>query len=422
MQTTTADLTGGRSTGGAGRARLGPLEPTGIGRSQDEPPGFGGLHEIHTPFPRRPPTDPNGPPMTPVTPPRRRAVGRALAKGAAELAAGLPRLDVADRRGQRALDRWFASWSEQLRGLPRRRVDRARARACRRSGRPRRHWQQTIAADLAAIDHLVGALGDALGIVGDGSRRPHRVVGSGRRRSPSSSPCSCAARCPSTAASRRRTRADLSAGESQGGSTEALSGSSATWRAHRAEPARPARAGPERAGRAGRRPGRRRRGGGGWLDRSGCPMWRRRRPDDGRVAHSTKVGCPGSSPATASPRARRGQVRARSGRRSGSPRSPADETWSRHVVGVLDEACWYAVDVPAGADPSDGAAVDLGRYHGRAGEDAWLAAGRAVQLVEWDRTHRYCGRCGTPTEPAARERAMRCPACGLPPSLGWRRR
>jgi NAD+ diphosphatase len=92
---------------------------------------------------------------------------------------------------------------------------------------------------------------------------------------------------------------------------------------------------------------------------------------------------------------------------------PSDHTWTRHVVGVLDETCWYAVDVPAGADPSDGAAVDLRAYHGRAGEDAWLAAGRAVQLVEWARTHRYCGRCGTPTEPAPREQAMTCPACGL---------
>src|SRR6188472_2824091 len=92
---------------------------------------------------------------------------------------------------------------------------------------------------------------------------------------------------------------------------------------------------------------------------------------------------------------------------------PADPDWPRHVVGVLDGTGRYAVDVPAGTDPSDGAAVDLYGYHGRAGEAAWLAAGRAVQLVEWGRTHRFCGRCGTPTEPAAGERAMRCPACGL---------
>jgi NAD+ diphosphatase len=91
----------------------------------------------------------------------------------------------------------------------------------------------------------------------------------------------------------------------------------------------------------------------------------------------------------------------------------ADPSWRTHVVGVLDGAVWHAVDVPAGEDPSDGAGVDLFGYHGRAGEAAWLAAGRAVQLVEWGRTHRFCGRCGTPTEPAEGERAMRCPACGL---------
>lgn len=39
-------------------------------------------------------------------------------------------------------------------------------------------------------------------------------------------------------------------------------------------------------------------------------------------------------------------------------------------------------------------------------------AGRAAQLIEWDRAHRYCGVCGTPTERLEHERARRCPACG----------
>src|SRR2546421_7372393 len=49
----------------------------------------------------------------------------------------------------------------------------------------------------------------------------------------------------------------------------------------------------------------------------------------------------------------------------------------------------------------------------RLDEAEWTLAGRAVQLTEWDRTHRFCGRCATPTEPAPGERARRCPACGL---------
>ena len=92
---------------------------------------------------------------------------------------------------------------------------------------------------------------------------------------------------------------------------------------------------------------------------------------------------------------------------------PADPEWPVHFLGMLDdEACW-GVDVPHGEDPSYGAATDLFSYYGRASEPEWLVAGRAVQLVEWGRTHRFCGRCGTATEVQEHERAMKCPACGL---------
>ena len=46
-------------------------------------------------------------------------------------------------------------------------------------------------------------------------------------------------------------------------------------------------------------------------------------------------------------------------------------------------------------------------------DDGLLAvAGRAYQIAEWARTHRFCGSCGTPTEHVAGERCARCPACG----------
>jgi NAD+ diphosphatase len=46
-------------------------------------------------------------------------------------------------------------------------------------------------------------------------------------------------------------------------------------------------------------------------------------------------------------------------------------------------------------------------------DDAHFAlAGRAIQLLDWDRSHRYCGRCATPTEAKSGERARACPACG----------
>jgi NAD+ diphosphatase len=84
-------------------------------------------------------------------------------------------------------------------------------------------------------------------------------------------------------------------------------------------------------------------------------------------------------------------------------------------VGTLFERHCWAVDED-GSPPGlydDAAYVDLMRLFGEADEPTWAAAGRAVQLVEWARNHRYCGRCGSPTEESPGERARRCPACGL---------
>ena len=92
---------------------------------------------------------------------------------------------------------------------------------------------------------------------------------------------------------------------------------------------------------------------------------------------------------------------------------PADGSWGRHFLGLLDGQAMWGIDVPFGTDPADGAAADLFSYYGMASENEWLVAGRAVQIVEWARTHRFCGRCATPTELAPGERAMKCPKCGL---------
>ena len=46
-------------------------------------------------------------------------------------------------------------------------------------------------------------------------------------------------------------------------------------------------------------------------------------------------------------------------------------------------------------------------------DDHFALAGRALQLLQWDRDHRFCGRCGTPTTPRREERVRVCPACKL---------
>ena len=45
-------------------------------------------------------------------------------------------------------------------------------------------------------------------------------------------------------------------------------------------------------------------------------------------------------------------------------------------------------------------------------EELLAVAGRAYQIAEWARTHRFCGACSTPTVHVQGERCVRCPACG----------
>ena len=52
-------------------------------------------------------------------------------------------------------------------------------------------------------------------------------------------------------------------------------------------------------------------------------------------------------------------------------------------------------------------------FFGRLEEEFVWIAGRANQLVDWNRSHQFCGRCGHPTRDAQNERAKSCPRCGL---------
>ena len=76
--------------------------------------------------------------------------------------------------------------------------------------------------------------------------------------------------------------------------------------------------------------------------------------------------------------------------------------------------CWaaeVATDAPA---PAAGHSWEGLRTLFTVLEDAHFAlAGRALQLVDWDRTHQFCGRCGTRTAAKRDERSRVCPACKL---------
>ena len=82
----------------------------------------------------------------------------------------------------------------------------------------------------------------------------------------------------------------------------------------------------------------------------------------------------------------------------------------RHYLGRLEGLdCWAMglKELPPGWRKSPLRAAMM-----QFGEPLMGLAGRAAQVLEWDRAHRHCGVCGTPTELQPGERARRCPACG----------
>jgi len=89
---------------------------------------------------------------------------------------------------------------------------------------------------------------------------------------------------------------------------------------------------------------------------------------------------------------------------------PSRTLYLGRLAGV---GCW-AAEAPQEADAPEGMRWEGLRALFSVLQDTHFAlAGRALQLIDWDRSHQYCGRCGTLTEAKTDERARVCPSCGL---------
>jgi NAD+ diphosphatase len=84
-----------------------------------------------------------------------------------------------------------------------------------------------------------------------------------------------------------------------------------------------------------------------------------------------------------------------------------------YPVGQHGEYYCCAAAVDPQADALDGYVFSgLRPLFGAVDETLLSIAGRAFQITEWMRTHRYCGVCATPMQAVIGERCLRCPACG----------
>jgi NAD+ diphosphatase len=88
---------------------------------------------------------------------------------------------------------------------------------------------------------------------------------------------------------------------------------------------------------------------------------------------------------------------------------------SAHFLGVLDGTDCYAAPLPGDFAPPEGTRfVQARSLYKQLDEVTFAVAGRALSIAEWDLSHRFCGKCGSPTQLVPGERSRKCPVDHTP--------
>ena len=101
------------------------------------------------------------------------------------------------------------------------------------------------------------------------------------------------------------------------------------------------------------------------------------------------------------------------------PSSPGNAPFGLPILrsqylGSLDGTDCYSAEVPEPCDAPEGMIFQgLRQLHGYLEEDLYSVAFRAVHIMDWDRAHLFCGRCGSQTRKREDMRAKECPKCGF---------
>jgi NAD+ diphosphatase len=86
----------------------------------------------------------------------------------------------------------------------------------------------------------------------------------------------------------------------------------------------------------------------------------------------------------------------------------------KQFLGMWEDNPCYCVELEPITDlPVNMKWTGLRQAYGLLPEVFFSLAGEAIQIIDWDRTHQFCGRCGTPTEHVGYEFSRKCPNCGL---------
>jgi NAD+ diphosphatase len=86
----------------------------------------------------------------------------------------------------------------------------------------------------------------------------------------------------------------------------------------------------------------------------------------------------------------------------------------RLYMGSCNGVHCYAGEITHNAElPPGFALLGLRELWGELDEASMGLAGQALQLIDWDRCHQFCGRCGVPMELSTSDRSKRCGNCQL---------
>ncbi len=88
-------------------------------------------------------------------------------------------------------------------------------------------------------------------------------------------------------------------------------------------------------------------------------------------------------------------------------------TIRQHYLGTLDGRHCYSAELDADCSAPRGYSfVGLREIFGVVDEELFSLAIHAIQIINWDKMHQYCGKCGALTGYAPEERAKNCGSCG----------
>lgn len=95
-----------------------------------------------------------------------------------------------------------------------------------------------------------------------------------------------------------------------------------------------------------------------------------------------------------------------------SPDIPRDLMRNAMYLGHRGSQVYYAITIPDGITfLKEGLFYGVRELFGLIPDDELAIAGLAAQIIHYDQTTRFCGRCGTATVPSQIERAKICPSC-----------